>query len=53
MGTLFVGRIVLRESCNLLSGFRAFFLAPLGFGGGANLCKHGNWAGKHTLVSIS
>ena len=47
LGALFLGRFALRELCTILSGFRAFFLAPLGLGGGANLCKHGNWAGKY------
>ena len=52
LGSVFVGHIVLQELGNLLCGFRAFFLAPLGLGGGANLCKYGNWAGKSNASTI-
>ena len=45
LGTFFVGRLLLQELCGLVSGFRAFVLAPFGIGA-ANLCKHGRWAGK-------
>ena len=47
LGTLLVGRLLLKELCGVWNGFRAFFLAPLGLGGGANLCNYGNWAGKN------
>ena len=45
LGALFVGRLILRELCGFLSGFRAFFLAPMGIGC-LNLRRYGNWAGK-------
>ena len=53
LGTLYIGRLLLRELCGFLCGFRAFFLAPLGLGGGANLCKYGNWAGKSNAFRAS
>ena len=51
LGTLFVGRLLLRELCGFISGFRAFFLAPLGIGG-LNLTKYGSWAGTYICVYV-
>ncbi len=45
LGTFVIGRLILRELCGLLSGFRAFFLAPMGLGR-TNLRKYGSWAGS-------
>ncbi len=51
LGTLILGRIIFLQLYNLLSGFRAFFLAPHELGGAsANLCKYGSWAGKFTTT---
>ena len=48
VGTLVIGRLILRELGALWSGFRAFFLAPMGLGR-TNLRKYGSWAGQHAL----
>lgn len=50
LGILFVGRLLLRDLCDILSGFRAFFLAPLGLGR-TNLLKHGSWAGTYYVCT--
>ena len=45
VGLLFLARLGLRLLCDMCSGFRAFFLSPLGIGR-ANLLKYGKWAGN-------
>ena len=48
LGTLVVGRVILRELSGWLNGFRAFFLRL----GSLNLRKYGSWAGEHGGSSL-
>ena len=49
IGLLYVLYLLVRETWNLLSGFCAFFLAPMGISR-MNLKKYGGWAGEYNSL---
>ena len=49
IGALCVLRLLLSEGWSMLSGFSAFFLAPMGISR-TNLKKYGKWAGQWKVV---
>ena len=52
VGVAYATQLVVRKAWQLLSGFRAYFLAPRGLAG-VDLKRYGPWAGRLAVVSRS
>ena len=46
VGVAYATQLVVRKAWQLVSGFRAYFLAPRGLAG-VDLKRYGPWAGQH------